>query len=141
MYIYQVKEFFESKKDTPCPITERLVKGGYQQRNSGYIKFAKKQGLEVDYSKALPTQWWHLLKSYCFYKEPKYIFPKSVQCGELLVWMAEVSNSVSINDLNCLVDEVLKHKNNRTLGNKIIKEMCFNKIVNTVETTISDRVV
>jgi len=28
--IRQVKEFFKDKNNTPCPLTDRLVKAGYQ---------------------------------------------------------------------------------------------------------------
>lgn len=30
MNIRQVKEFFEDKENIPCPLTERLIKAGYQ---------------------------------------------------------------------------------------------------------------
>lgn len=52
MDIRQVKEFFKDKKNTPCPLTERLIKAGYQQTGGGYIDLAKKRGLVVDYTKA-----------------------------------------------------------------------------------------
>ena len=45
MNIRQVKEFFEDKKNTPCPLTERLIKAGYQQTSGGYINLAKKRKL------------------------------------------------------------------------------------------------
>lgn len=41
MNIRQVEEFFKDKKDVPCPLTERLIKAGYQQTGGGYIDLAK----------------------------------------------------------------------------------------------------
>ena len=57
MNVRQVKKIFKDKKDTPCPLTERLIKAGYQQTGGGYINLAKKRGLTVDYTKAGPTQY------------------------------------------------------------------------------------
>ena len=37
MNIHQVEEFFKDKKDTPCPLTERLIKAGYQQPSDRHI--------------------------------------------------------------------------------------------------------
>ncbi len=37
MTIQQVKDYFIDKRQVPCPLTERLVKAGYQQRSGGYI--------------------------------------------------------------------------------------------------------
>ena len=37
----QVQNFFYDKKDTPCPITESLIKSGYQQEREGYIGMPK----------------------------------------------------------------------------------------------------
>ena len=56
MNIRQVKEFFMDKKNTPCPLTERLIKAGYQQTGGGYMDLAKKRGLTVDYTKADHTK-------------------------------------------------------------------------------------
>ena len=49
MTIEQVIKLFVEKEETPCPLTERLVGAGYQQKDGGYIKNAKKQGKEIDY--------------------------------------------------------------------------------------------
>ena len=40
MNIRQVEQFFKDKKGAPCPLTERLIKAGYQQTGDGYIKIA-----------------------------------------------------------------------------------------------------
>ena len=64
MTIEQVKEFFIDKELAPCPLTEKLVKAGYQQVRGGYINRAKKEGMLVDYKKNSPSQYWHLM-TYC----------------------------------------------------------------------------
>lgn len=43
----QVQHFFYDKKDTPCPITESLIKSGYQQEREGYIAYAKNMVLKL----------------------------------------------------------------------------------------------
>ena len=64
MNIKQVKTIFASKENTPCPLTERLVNSGYQQLSGGYIKRARKENLEINFKKNLPSQFWHLM-TYC----------------------------------------------------------------------------
>ena len=44
MTIEQVIKYFKDKEDAPCLMTERLVGAGYQQKDGGYIKRAKKEG-------------------------------------------------------------------------------------------------
>ena len=61
MTIEQVYNYFKDKEDLPCPLTERLVGAGYQQKDGGYIKRAKKEGLEIDFTKNCPSQYWHLM--------------------------------------------------------------------------------
>ena len=78
MNIRQVKEFFKDKKNTPCPLTERLIKAGYQQTDGGYIDLAKKSGMVVDYTKAEPTQYWHLMEEYVPSVPEDKIFSKSI---------------------------------------------------------------
>ena len=72
--VEQIKNFYESMKDLHCPITEKFIKLGYQQERGGYINYAYEQGIEVDFSKAKPTQWWHLIKSYCDRTDLKKLF-------------------------------------------------------------------
>lgn len=73
--IGQIKEYFKDKGNTTCPLTERLVKAGYQQKEDkeGYITIAKRAGVEVDYTRNLPTQYWHLM-SYCDNRNPQQKF-------------------------------------------------------------------
>lgn len=94
MNIRQVKEFFEDKGNTPCPLTERLIRAGYQQTSGGYINLAKKRKLTVDYTKAEPTQYWHLIEEYIPSVPEDKVFSRSIVCGELIFWMAEVSKAV-----------------------------------------------
>lgn len=94
MNIRQVKEFFEDKGNTPCPLTERLIRAGYQQTSGGYINLTKKRKLTVDYTKAEPTQYWHLIEEYIPSVPEDKVFSRSIVCGELIFWMAEVSKAV-----------------------------------------------
>lgn len=94
MNIRQVEEFFKDKNNTPCPLTERLIKAGYQQTGGGYIDLAKKRGLTVDYTKAEPTQYWHLTEEYIPSVPEDKVFSRNIVCGELIFWMAEVSKAV-----------------------------------------------
>ena len=141
MTIEQVIKLFVEKEETPCPLTERLVGAGYQQKDGGYIKNARKQGLEIDYTRNLPSQYWHLM-SYCYSRQPKEPFRKSIVCGELIFWMAEVSNSVPEADLRKLVDEITGNVlttegdrpiYDRTRWNKDIQRLCFDAIKARIE--------
>ena len=84
----QVRECFIGKKDAPCPITNRLVSKGYVQKNGGYIAFAKEKQIDK------PTQYWHLISSWSERRPDEAPFNRRIQCGELLVWMAETSGAV-----------------------------------------------
>ena len=141
MNIRQVKEFFEDKKNTPCPLTERLIKAGYQQTGGGYINLAKKRGLTVDYIKAEPTQYWHLIEEYIPSVPGDKTFSKSIVRGELIFWMAEVSKAVPEDKLEELLKQIITGgdksstppKYDRIKWNKEIQNLCFNAIVNMVE--------
>ena len=141
----QVQNFFYDKKDTPCPITESLIKSGYQQERKGYIAYAKEHGVEVNYLEAKPTPWWHLIKCYCAQSDPLKTFPYSVKCGELYFWMAEVSGAFSQEELLKLKDQAMAAcdrvtRKNHSLpplktakGNLIIRDYCFDRICEIVE--------
>lgn len=133
MKVFEIEEFFTPLKDNPCPITEKLIKGGYQQKSGGYIDHAHSKHVVVDYKKAMPSQSWHLLECYCPQSKKKDNFTKQIQCGELLFWMAEVSESVSESDLDELANNVLREPNNRRRGNKLIQDICFEKIMEKVK--------
>ncbi len=127
MYNDQVKKVFSTKKQTPCPNTDRLISRGYRQKSCGYISYAKELGITN------PSQYWHLLTSWCSRMADNAPFDKRIQCGELLFWMAEVINAVDDNSLNKLADEVIsKYINDRRSGNKVIQDACFDKIATIV---------
>ena len=139
--IDEIQKFFLDKEYTPCPLTERLVKAGYQQVSGGYIDRAKKERIPVDYRRNTPSQYWHLM-SYCKEQDPCKTFPKSVVCGELLFWMAEVSDCVPKTELELLLDEInsngLYTKKNRPFydrkkWNNAIHKLCFDSICSVVE--------
>jgi hypothetical protein len=141
MNIYQVENFFKNKKNVPCPLTERLIKAGYQQTSGGYIDLAKKRGLVVDHTKAKPTQYWHLIEEYCPSVEKNKKFSKSIVCGELIFWMAEVSKAASNDELEKLLERIIADgdisvippRYNRVKWNREIQNLCFDAIVDIVE--------
>jgi len=140
MNIRQVKEFFKNKKDVPYPLTERLIKAGYQQTSGGYIDLAKKRGLTVDYTKAEPTQYWHLVEEYAPSIPENRAFSKSIVCGELIFWMAEVSKAVPKDKLEELLERIIADgdksttppKYDRVKWNKEIQKVCFDAIANNI---------
>ena len=141
MNIRQVKEFFEDKENALCQLTERLIKAGYQQTGGGYIDLAKKRKITVDYTKAEPTQYWHLTEEYIPSVPEDKIFSKSIVCGELIFWMAEVSKAVPEEKLEELLEQIVADgdksvtppKYNRIKWNKEIQNLCFDAIVKNVE--------
>ena len=141
MNIRQVKQFFNDKKETPCPLTERLIRAGYQQTGGGYIDLAKKRGITVDYTNAEPTQYWHLVEEYIPSVPEDKVFSKSIVCGELIFWMAEVSKAVPEEKLEELLERIIADGNKGTIPpkydrikwNKEIQNLCFDAIVNIIE--------
>ncbi len=123
----QVRDFFIGKEKTPCPNTDKLIAGGYMQKSGDYIAYAKEQHV------ADPSQYWHLISSWLDRRPDDAPFNKRIQCGELLFWMAEVSEALNPADLIDLRDRILKeYVNNRREGNRIIKDACFDAIVDKV---------
>ena len=141
MNIRQVKQFFSNKKEAPCPLTERLIKAGYQQASGGYIDLAKKRGITVDYTMAEPTQYWHLVEEYIPSVPENKTFSKSIVCGELIFWMAEASKAVPEEKLEellkCIITDgdksITPPKYDRIRWNKEIQNLCFDAIANVVE--------
>lgn len=148
MTVGQIKKVFEKKEQCACPITEKLIKAGYQQRSGGYIKKAQNDKIRVDYKEALPTQFWHLINCYCADKDDNTSFTKKIVCGELLFWMAEVLECVEKSKLTNLCNEIIENpipcekEQNHTVNrpvycrkkwNKAIQDLCFDKIVEKVE--------
>ena len=106
MTIKEVKDYYKDRENHPCPLTEKLVKAGYQQKDGGYIARGQKEGVLVDYTKNSPSQYWHLM-TYCDSKKDDDLFTKSVVCGELIFWMAEVSDNINKDLLIWLVDQII----------------------------------
>lgn len=141
MTIEQVRNYFIDKENVPCPLTEKLVKAGYQQTSGGYIERAISEGIEVDYKQNMPSQYWHLM-SYCNSRDPKATFCKGIVCGELIFWMAEASACVNWKDLQNLLEQIITNSDNSQDGkplydrkkwNKEIQDLCFDKITYQVE--------
>lgn len=126
-----IERFFGSKENTKCPITNKLIAGGYKQKSGGYIKNAKIAGVQN------PTQYWHLIYSWCGKHKDDDPFDKRIQCGELIIWMAEVSEAVPAKELSKLCDRILaSYLNNRRGGNAEIKQVCFDRIVDKVMNSV-----
>ena len=124
----QVRKFYEGKDNIPCPLTEELVDAGSKQKSGGYIQYAKECNVNN------PTQYWHLIESWCKRSPENAPFTRRIQCGELIFWMAEVSQAVEYEELVGLKDLIInKYLHRRAEGNRKIREVCFEKIVNLVE--------
>lgn len=141
MTIEQVIQFFIHMDEKPCPLTEKLVGAGYQQKDGGYIKRAHKEGKEIDYKRNLPSQYWHLM-TFCYSRPAQEKFTKTIQCGELIFWMAEVADCVPKADMAALVEEISKNAikstderpvYDRRHWNREIQRLCFDAIKNKVE--------
>lgn len=125
MTFKQIFTFYWDKRDTPCPLTDMLVEGGY--KFGEYIKEAEAEEIPN------PTQWWHLmhycLKQYELHNENS-TYPYT-PCGELIFWMAEVSGVVSTEVLEGLKDSLLdKQDITRRQGNSMITKVCWESIKN-----------
>ena len=135
MTIGEVKAFFQDKEQTPCPLTEQLVKAGYQQISGGYIDTAKWRGVSVNFKENSPSQYWHLM-TYCDRRRADMPF-KSIACGELIFWLAEVSGAVDPVNLKRLASKVIESADlsrgsrpvyDRKKWNREIQRVCFDKI-------------
>lgn len=140
MTIKQVKSTYSSHEHTSCPLTEKLVISGYQQTRGGYIDIAKGLAMEVDFQKNQPSQFWHLM-SYCDTKRDEDKFTKSIVCGELIFWMAEVLDCVPKEHMESLVNEIIssripasngRYVYDRKRWNKEIQKLCFDSIANAI---------
>ncbi len=137
MYLPQVKAFYIDKANTSCALTSDLIARGYKQESGGYVSYFRKQGLS---EQEIYNQYNHLIHSWVEQSEleGKYNAPfsKSITCGELIFWMAEVADAVSETELMELKEYVLEEfttkKQTRGALNKVIQNVCFAKIVNTV---------
>lgn len=140
MTIKQIKSAYSFHEHTPCSLTDKLVAAGYQQTHGGYIDKAKSLSMEVDHLSNKPSQYWHLM-SYCDTKRDEDRFTKSIVCGELIFWMAEVLNCVPKEHLDNLVHEIVSSRilasngryfYDRKHWNKEIQKLCFDSIARVV---------
>ncbi len=145
MTIRQVKDYFFDKQNVPCPLTEELIKSGYQQISGGYIDRARWRGVRVNYKENSPSQYWHLM-TYCDSRNAERPFSKSVVCGELIFWMAEVSGAVNRDELDSLAHQIVESSDHtkgdrpiydRMKWNRKIQEICFSRIQLKVESLTS----
>ena len=136
--ICEIRNFFQDKENDPCPLTEKLVKEGYQRTAGGYITIARRNGMIVDYRQNQPSQYWHLM-NYCNDSDPNETFPRSVVCGELLFWMPEVSESITEDGLMYLMAMIFSSATDNVKGrpvydrkkwNNEIHKLCFDAILN-----------
>lgn len=140
MTIRQIKSAYSLHEHTPCPMTEKLVASGYQQTHGGYIDKAKTLSMEVDHLSNKPSQYWHLM-SYCDTKKEDDRFTRSIVCGELLLWMAEVIDCVPKEQLENLVNKIVscripapsgRYIYDRKRWNKEIQKLCFDSIASVI---------
>lgn len=127
MTFSQVISFFQGKENISCDITTRLIENGFhQRRGTGYLSDVKPGDI-------LPSQWQHLM-NYCREKDKNKAYPYT-PCGELLIWMAEVSNAVYPEELNKLANEIIDsgHINSRRIWNSKIKNLCWVNIKQKIE--------
>ena len=116
----------------PCLLTDKLIAAGYRQIGGGYIDRALKMGIVSS------SQYWHLM-SYCDSVDGEKVFGRSIVCGELIFWMAEVSETVSEDELQGLLERIIASKDDIVPGydrrkwNREIQRICFDRIVAEVE--------
>lgn len=125
--------FEDIDKDSDPPITSKLVSNGYRQMKGGYIKKARERNIDN------PTQWWHII-SLCDEKiknDEGNKYYSYTPCGELLVYMAERTNDNDVDkrSLENLINDIINSKkiNNRREWNKVIKDLCWDKIKKAIE--------
>ncbi len=124
----QIKQFYINKENSDHSITDRLMNGGYVQPSGGYITTAKRAGIK----EPIP-QYWHLINSWCAQSEDDAPFTRSIQCGELIFYMAESSHAIDKDILNKLCDRILSDDvTNRRYWNREIQNICFDSIVDTI---------
>ena len=129
-YYLPFRNYFEPLMNVPCPKTDALIMAGFQQKSGGYIEYARECGLKVDYKIAEPNQGWHFIRSYLDRTDPDKARIENIICGELLYWLAEVSNALSDEELNELSQEVIAL--DRKKANSVIKVRCFPRVMEIV---------
>lgn len=127
----QVRRFYQNLEHIPCPLTERLISGGFRQKSGGYIEYARACGI------GHPSQYWHLISSWSGRSAPDAPFTRQMQCGELIFWMAEVSCAVPEAELSALADSVLRGDTGRRgAANRRIQAVCFDRTAAVVQSAL-----
>ena len=129
-YYVPFRNYFEPLMEAACPKTDALIRSGFQQSSGGYIEYARRSGMDVDYKMGLPTQGWHFIRSYLDRTQPEKARIENIVCGELIYWLAEVSNALTEEELDDLAIEV--RSLDRRQANSLIKDRCFSRIVGIV---------
>ena len=95
MTVQEIYGYYMSKIDTTKQCLDFMIwcseNKERQQINGGYIKYAKKIGRTVDYSKGMPNQKWHLLESYCINNRKMTGNVGDFKCPELVIWLCEAA--------------------------------------------------
>ena len=137
MTVGQIRDYFSDKDKIPCPLTQKLVKAGYQQVSGGDIDRARGRGVRVNYKENSPSQYWHLM-TYCDSRNTEKPFSTSVICGELIFWMAEVSGAIETSELERIANQIVESADlsrgnrpvyDRKKWNREIYNLCFDRIV------------
>ena len=127
--VTQLANYFRDKENVSTPIYDALVRNGlrkelldYRPSNEinndilyggqldDYIHYAKRVGL-----KEAPTQYWHIMESYC--KRKKQLGQEKVfqfSCIELLAWMAEVSKALAKEEIDDMVETKIANPRSRS---------------------------
>lgn len=137
MHLPEVASYFGDKENADCPLTNELIQSGYKQERSGYVKYFRDKGWADE---KIYHQYNHLIYSWVEQSKsdgkPNATFGKTIVCGELLFWMAEVSHAVDEQELRELKNRVLAEfhakKATRKELNKEIQRVCFARTVYTV---------
>ena len=136
MALPEVESYFGDKENAACPLTNELIQSGYKQKRDGYVTYLRNKGWTDE---KIYHQYNHLI--YSWVEQSKSdgkttTFGKTIVCGELLFWMAEVSHAVAEQELKELKDRVLAEfhakKATRRKLNKEIQRVCFARTVYTV---------
>ena len=132
-----VYDFFKNKNSTKAPLTIELMQNNFiQEKGDGY---------RIDQPEKIPSQYTHLM-NYCKRKlqEDAVYFDRRVKCGELIFWIAEVSEAFSKDELLDLQQDILKKYKKETYSNgkivydrkganRLIRDTCYDRIKEVIE--------
>ena len=137
MRMEAVYDFFKNKNDAKNPLTIELMQNNFIQKEG--------TGYRIAQPETIPDQYTHLM-NYCkkSLEEDVVDFNRRIQCGELIFWMAEVSEALSKDELLDLQQDILKKYKKETYSNgkivydrkganKHILETCYDRIKDVVE--------